>query len=466
MARSSKLLASAAALVLVLGISYASAQGAGSSGGLRYELEVSPPELYRGGSALLVIQVEGMSAASTKVESIRLGEGLSLESQATRPYVIRGGAKGVEVRLGFALLDSGALRIETLIIASAEGRVSLGPIILVAQEPSEADSGLPSRPLSWEWRAPAKARLYEAIEVRLARADGREAESGLIASFEAPEGAAIEGSGYLSWRLTPLVEGKLVLPDAELSPAPGSRGRRGEAFAASIMVAGAAPAARAPKAAPAQGAAKVARGADTAAPGPLSAKAEPKAAPAHGTIAAPNASPGAELAAQYKVMRRRLAFEREHREAAAAARELLSRLGIEGGEEGPLMDFLPPPKAFLFPAAALALAAALAAALRRLRGPGGRHMRRATRPVPAIVLALLAALSLALAGASALERRRTYAVAWTEELGSIPSPRAELRIKIRRGSTAELRQSSGDYSALRFADGVVAWAPSAEVFEY
>jgi len=197
----------------------------------------------------------------------------------------------------------------------------------------------------------------------------------------------------------------------------------------------------------------------------------PKAASAQG---AATAEPGAELAAYYKTMRRTLAFESAHREASASASALLSGFGIEGGAGGPLLDVLPPPKAFLIPAAALALAAALAVLVRRARGRVSRrlppaaegHMYRATRPVAAIALAAFAALFLALAGAAALERRRTYAVAWTEELSAIPSSQAELRIEVRRGSTAELRLISGDYAALSFADGVVAWAPSAQVFEY
>ncbi len=449
------------ALALALAAAYHSfAQRAGALADIRYELEISPRELVRGGSALIVIQAERMSASSTSVESIRLGKGLELESRAIRPYVMAGGAPGVELRLGFALRESGPLRIESLVIASAEGRISIGPLVLQAEEPSSPDAVPPARPVLWEWRLPAAARMYREIEIALVRADGGAIENGLVASFDVPEGATIEGAGYLKWKLVPLAEGKLVLPDAELSPAPGSKARKGEAFAAAIRVEGAAKppavAASGPPAAAAPAAAAPS-GADGAA-GAGSAAIAPSAAA--GTATAPVAPAAvADLAACYKVMRHSLPFERARREAAASAAELRSRLGIEGEAVKPLLDFLPPPAAFLFPAALLALAAAVAALLRRGR-------RRVGPSAAAIVLALAAALSLALSGASALERRKAYAIAWTRELGAVPSPMSELKIRVPLGSTAELGIQAAGYAALSLADGVIAWAPSALVFEY
>jgi len=578
-----------AAVLACVPMAFAQRVPAHASGVFRYEYEIAPDELVKGGTALLILKIEGMTSSSLRVDALRLGPGLALETQAARPYVMKGGAKGAELRLGFALGESGTRRIETLILSSSEGRLELGPIELNVKDPSGAAKEAAPLPAMWEWKAPASAYRCEAFEVRLERADGGATQKGLSASFQAPAKATIEASGYLEWTVVALEEGKLVLPDATLDPDRGSPGRRGQADAVSVKIkafpkaiseskaigrlsmrldgpdpsspvaggsaefalrlegAGNFPCIVLPEPIVLLDGAPLDRGAwssrredDFRAGGSgysgsasavvavappragrlrlsfpplavlgtdgkvasLEARAievevraperpKPAAASAMAVPFGPTTEAarllwekderGAALASLYGTMRRELPFERAYREADAASRAISAVLARErAGESGagePLLDALPPPVAFLVPAVVLAASAALVAALGQTRARRRKRRderekilagERARPRARAAAIALLAAalLALALCLASALERRSSYAVVWTDQISVIPSAQAELRIRVPLGATARERGESSGFVGLVLADGVEAWAPSESVFTY
>lgn len=263
-------------------------------------------------------------------------------------------------------------------------------------------------------------------------------------------------AGRLSLRFPPLA---VLGPDGRISSL--------EAGAVEVEVRGpdkpsaaepAGPARPAPPAAPdaASATPEAAEPASAAEP-PSEAEPDSAAEPAEGEA-------GARLASLYGVMRRSLNFERSYREADAEASALLSSLGLPKGEGEPMLDALPPPKAFLAIALPFLAASILVAALAARRR--GRDAPRRRPPAAAIVLAAAVAVAVVLAGVAVAERFSSFAVAWTDSVRLIPSPNARMEIGVSRGTTARLRGESSGFAGLVFADGVEAWTPSDSVFKY
>jgi hypothetical protein len=165
---------------------------------------------------------------------------------------------------------------------------------------------------------------------------------------------------------------------------------------------------------------------------------------------------GEALAAVYGFMRR----NPDDRDGRSIADRAVAIVGA-----GPaLVDELPPPGPFI-----------LASALLALVGFGfflaGRLRKRPRRPSPAFMatggLLILAALALAGLGiASKLERRREFAVAWTDSASAVPSPLAENTSPLTRGQSALVIGRAEGYICLRFADGSVGWVAHGKVYSY
>ncbi len=409
-----------------------------------YRIEQSPSKVMRGERVVLGVRFEGVSAAAFSVESIRLGSGLVLETQSVRPFTSVEGVHGVELALGLILQPSGSLDIETLSLVSAGTRFTIGPIPLTIVD--DGSSGRGHAPI-WEWRCPRQVRLHEGFELRLVSTAAGPVERDLRALFDPPAGAILESSGPLVWTVTALEEGRLVIPRARLFPAEGSSEPVGEAPALSVDVLG---------------------NEDETTP-PASEAAvggSPDSRVDYETLRLEmNPSAGAELAALYGIMRRTFFFEREHRDARAAAASIVASLGRVPGPDEVLLDALPPPKLFITAAAFFAVLS-LMMFLLFARGIRRSARRRGRGPAPALGFAAAALFSLALGLAAALERRTVYAVVWTAEARTIPSSEAEFGVEIPLGSTAVLKSSSSGFSALSFADGVEVWVSSEYIFSY
>jgi hypothetical protein len=166
------------------------------------------------------------------------------------------------------------------------------------------------------------------------------------------------------------------------------------------------------------------------------------------------------------------------REAAELSSAAAKALGT-----GPALgDDLPPPRPFIAIALGLA-AAALGLGLLSLRRPGsrrswlpgrwkaGREPRgEASKALPlraAAVFALVLALgSGGLGLASSLERRTSYAVAWTDRAYAVPSPLSEGSSVLVKGATGRVVGRTEGYVCLKFEDGSIGWAPRDSVYFY
>ena len=160
---------------------------------------------------------------------------------------------------------------------------------------------------------------------------------------------------------------------------------------------------------------------------------------------------GPALALLYGLLRSHPGFADARQAAEACAGEL--------GSGAPLLDALPPPLPFAL-GGILPLAASLFFffAARRKRGPA--------LAATAGLCLVLAAGSLALSGLSALERRRSYAVVWTDRLLVVPSPSARGYVELPLGSAARIRGAAPGYVGLVFGDGLAGWAPRESVYYY
>jgi hypothetical protein len=175
------------------------------------------------------------------------------------------------------------------------------------------------------------------------------------------------------------------------------------------------------------------------------------------------------LAELYAALRRAPPFSREVRDARKAALFCSAELGTGM----PLLDVLPPPSFFIWPAFAVALTGLSLFTASRLQGRGRDRASRRDRALSGlgsrVSLAIFLALSLAFAAlalASAVERREALAVVWTEKLRTVPSGKSELSIAVIKGSTARLRGSFGTYEGVVLADGVEGWAPRDSLYFY
>jgi hypothetical protein len=282
-----------------------------------------------------------------------------------------------------------------------------------------------------------------------------------------PSMAVLGPDGRISTLEASAIEVEVRAPDRPSASEPARVGQPESAPSAAPAASAAKPA----KAAPAPRATKPTKAAPAAAAQPDAQPAAQDAAAATPEAAEPSATPetaegeaGARLASLYGSMRRSLSFERSYREADEAALALLASLGLSRGEGEPMLDALPPPKAFLAIALAFLAAAILVAALAARRR--GRDAPRRRPPAAAIVLAAIVVVAVVLAGVAEVERFSSFAVAWTDSVRLIPSPNARMEIGVSRGSTARLRGESSGFSGLVFADGVEAWTPSESVFKY
>jgi hypothetical protein len=164
---------------------------------------------------------------------------------------------------------------------------------------------------------------------------------------------------------------------------------------------------------------------------------------------------GRALALLYGILRQRSDAVDVRRAADACSGEL--------GSGPPLLDALPPPLpfalggiVFLVLASSLALASRLAA----------RRKRRPVMLASAILALALALGSLCASGVSVLERRRQFAVVWTDRLLLVPSPLAQGYVVLTRGSAARVRGGTAGYVGLVLGDGLEGWAPKKSVYYY
>jgi hypothetical protein len=208
----------------------------------------------------------------------------------------------------------------------------------------------------------------------------------------------------------------------------------------------------------------IARPAPPPAAGSEAAATRRRAAPAWGSGMGKEAAlwargeEGAALALVYGRLRRAPPLSREARDARRTAVSCAEFLGTDA----PVLDSTPPP-AYCAAAAALATFAALALFLLSRKGGARRPFGRGAATW---VLVGLAIVFLGLGLGSAIERRRAYAVVWTDSLKTVPSALSELSVSVVKGSTARLRGRSGDYLSLALADGVEGWASPEAIFFY
>jgi hypothetical protein len=174
---------------------------------------------------------------------------------------------------------------------------------------------------------------------------------------------------------------------------------------------------------------------------------------------------GRSLALLYGLRRRSPALAGVAESAAACSGEL--------GSGPPLLDALPPPLPFALTSAAAALGALfLFLASRSKRREGRREgegrgaAHRARLKALALLLVLASVVLAILAGAALSERRTVYAVLWTDSLLLVPSPVAEGRVTVTRGTAARVRGETSGYVGLVLADGLAGWAPRDAVYYY
>jgi hypothetical protein len=167
---------------------------------------------------------------------------------------------------------------------------------------------------------------------------------------------------------------------------------------------------------------------------------------------------GAALALLYGKLRRAPPLSRETRDARKAAASCAELLGTDA----PILDALPPPSIFAA-SASLATIGGLALFILERRAKGRGSVRRRAG---LWALIALATLLFGLGAGSAAERRREYAVVWTDSLRTVPSALSELSVSVVQGSTARLRERSGDFAGLRLANGVEGWASPDSIFFY
>ncbi len=173
---------------------------------------------------------------------------------------------------------------------------------------------------------------------------------------------------------------------------------------------------------------------------------------------------GETISRAYGLLRQAPPFSARRSEAKRVADAYALELGT-----GPaLVDRLPPPNYFFFPAffaALLALGLFLSLVI---------YTKVAEKPsIPRAIalVAVILALALAVLGLmSASERKGRYAVVWADSLRSIPSARAELSIPIEKGATASLRAIAGTYAFLVLSggesEGLEGWAPLSALHFY
>jgi hypothetical protein len=221
-------------LPIVFGLALSFSAGAagasaleGSPPELGYSVAIEPAKPELGGLVVFELRVEGLTAASASIVLLSLDPGLSLESESLWPTVSQSG-RGTEFRFELRIHKVGELRIESLAISGAEGRLVLGPLI-VCDVPAPG----PEAGAAWRWVAPSEVLRYQAFEARLeAPGGGREGSGGpQTATFGPPPGASFDASGRLSWTVIAFEEGELVLPEAALGGGGG-----GHAAAVKISV--------------------------------------------------------------------------------------------------------------------------------------------------------------------------------------------------------------------------------------
>jgi hypothetical protein len=173
---------------------------------------------------------------------------------------------------------------------------------------------------------------------------------------------------------------------------------------------------------------------------------------------------GRALAELYGALRRAPPLSREARAARKAALVRASELGTDP----PLLDALPPPAYFFWPAFAVALTGLSLFSVSRIRARKARSEAPLGRAALAAGGALLA-LCIALCSfglASAAERKEGFAVIWTDSLLTVPFAAAEHPVAVVRGSTARTRGSFGAFESVALGDGVEGWALRVSLFRY
>jgi hypothetical protein len=174
------------------------------------------------------------------------------------------------------------------------------------------------------------------------------------------------------------------------------------------------------------------------------ALSSPKPAPRDG---------GRTLAALYGALRRAPPLSREARAASKAALARASELGTGP----PLVDALPPPACFFWPSFAVALMGLSLFSVSRFHAGKTRA---------AVALLALSIASAAFGFASMAERKRSFAVVWTDSLLTVPSAAAERSVTVVKGSTARIRGAYGAFESVVLGDGVEGWAPRDSLFWY
>jgi hypothetical protein len=184
-----------------------------------YTVSHSPEKPQKGELLVVELRLEGEAAAS--LGAVRLGKGLSLEASSSRPFVeAEAGKRGSLLRLELRVLGSGSLRVESVELRLSGGSAFLGPLVFAGSEEEESRQG------SWRWVGPAAVYRYEAFGLRLSGGPSKDAS----ASFETPAGAAFEpAEDPLSWTVTALLPGKLVLPEARISAGKAAGSAEGKA---------------------------------------------------------------------------------------------------------------------------------------------------------------------------------------------------------------------------------------------
>jgi hypothetical protein len=498
--------------------------------GLRWSTSVDATQSEPGSTLVFELSVEGLTAASARVDELRLDPGLALESETTRPFVTLS-SKGTAFRFELRVLEASILRIQSLKVSAAEGRLELGPLVVCDASAFAQDSKL-----AWRWVAPPEALRYEAFEIRLEPVvpEGGSVPEEAATSFAPPPGASFEASGHLAWTVIAFEEGSLLLPEVSLSAGKAS----GSAASARVAI----------KALPPSIASSRAIGSfSLALTGP-----EPPSPRVGETIqlrlvlSGRGNLPALLLPGPLINLPARAWTSNRVDEARAEGGSYIGRaslaLVLDPVKPGLLSIRFPPlavydpalgegslslPPLELRVASAPALpasraggGAALAALYHALRqapplSPASRNAKKAALeraselgtglplldllpPPPWFLLpaglallgwlgrrflpgrgrkrdkllsppGLLLALSLALALAglaAALERRASYAVVWTDTLRIVPAADSELFVKVVKGSTARSRGSSGGFESLVFPDGVEGWAARESLYWY
>jgi hypothetical protein len=173
---------------------------------------------------------------------------------------------------------------------------------------------------------------------------------------------------------------------------------------------------------------------------------------------------GRALAELFGTLRRAPPLSREARAARKAALVRASELGTGP----PLLDALPPPAYFFWPAFTVALTGLSLFSVSRLRArkaSAGAPLRHAALAAGGALLALSIALC-SLGFASAAERKERFAVIWTDSLQTVPSDASEHPVAVVKGSTARTRGISGAFESVVLGDGVEGWAPRDSLFWY